>query len=192
LSPAGNFRFAMFPVEAMTFLDELNLQGHLFNSNKWGGYVLFRSHQRYPVFVDGRWVTIGEQVVRDAHAISHRRPAFGDLLDRHGIEIALVHRGWMTEDLRASGSWRPVFENFNSGVYLRRGPAFEDNTRRAADYYRARAIPFDMDIGFDERSALVASPSWARKMGVQRLHLDQFGEHGARAPGGSPRWVAGW
>lgn len=192
LSPNGDFRFAMFPVQAMTFLDEVNLQGHLFNGNKWGGYVLFRSHERYPVFVDGRWVTIGEQIVRDAHAISHKLPGFGNLLDRHGIEIALVHRGWMSDDQAAQGSWRPVFENFNSGVYLRRGPAFEDNMRRAANYYRARSIPFDTDRGFDERSALLASPGWAEEMGVQRMHLDQFGEHGARASTGSRRWRKGW
>ena len=98
----------------------------------------------------------------------------------------------MSEQLLSSGLWRPVFENVNSGVYLRQGASFDDNLDRCEDYYRARGVPFDRDSGFDERRALAANPRWARRMGVSRLHLDQFGEHGLRAAGGPLRWVPGW
>ena len=54
LSAEGNFRSEMFPAAAMTFLEAAKLEGNLFNANKWGGYVLFRTHQHDPVFVDGR------------------------------------------------------------------------------------------------------------------------------------------
>ena len=118
-----DFRTAKFPVEAMTFLEEAQLEGRLFNSNKWGGYVLFRTGEGYPVFVDGRWITIGQRIVRDSHAIANRTPGHVELLDDYAIEILLVHRGWMTDAIRARGGWIPVFENFNSGVYLRPGPA---------------------------------------------------------------------
>jgi hypothetical protein len=192
LSPDGNFRGEMFPSGAMTFLEQASLQGNLFNANKWGGYILFRTHQRYPVFVDGRWVTIGEQVVRDAHAISHRLPSFDGLIEQYRIEILLVHRGWMSDELLSSELWWPVFENINSGVYLRRGPSLDANLDRCADYYRARGVPFDRRNGFDEQQARAANPSWALGMGVRRLHLDQFGQHGVRAVGEPPRWVPGW
>jgi hypothetical protein len=192
LSADGNFRGELFPSAAMTFLAQTSLQGNLFNANKWGGYILFRTHQRYPVFVDGRWVTIGEQVVRDSDAISHRRPGSSELLDHYRIEILLVHRGWMSEELLSSGLWWPAFENVNSGVYLRRGPSLDANLDRAADYYLAHGVPFDRQTGFDEQQALAANPSWASSMRVRRLHLDQFGEHGVRAAGAAPRWVPGW
>lgn len=187
-----DFRSAMFPVEAMTFLEQTQLEGRLFNSNKWGGYVLFRTGDRYPVFVDGRWVTIGEQVVRDSHAIANRRSGYDELLDEYEIEILLVHRGWMTEAIRVGGGWIPVFENFNSGVYLRPGPALQSNLARCSRYYAGYGVDFSRDGGFVERAAARASPEWARSMRVQRRHLDQFGAHGSRGLSGAVRWVAGW
>ncbi len=181
LSRWGNFRNATFPVGAMTFLDAVGLEGRLFNGVQWGGYVLFRTQERYPVFVDGRWVTIGESVVRDAHAITHRRPGHRALLDRYEIEILLVRRGWMTAEIEAEGAWLPVFENFNAGVYLRPGRAFEKNLERCRAYYETRGIPFDARMGFDEERAMLAAPRWARALHVQRIHLDQFGATAACA-----------
>jgi hypothetical protein len=192
LTPAGNFRPAFFPVGAMRFLEQVKLEGNLFNGNKWGGYVLFRTGERYPVFVDGRWITIGERVVRHAHAISHRTPGYETLLERYEIEILLVHRGWMNEEVRREGVWLPVFENFNGGVYLRNGPHFERNAARCAGYYAARGIPFEPDTGFAERTAFEENPGWARRHQVKRRHLDQFGHHGARSLTEKPRWVSGW
>jgi hypothetical protein len=192
LAASSNFRPATFPVGAMTFLAEADLEGRLFNSNKWGGYVLFRTHEQYPIFIDGRWITIGEQVLRDSDAIAKRRPGYPELLDAYAIEILLVHRGWMTEGVRREGRWIPVFENWNSGVYLRPGPNLAANLERCRDYYARRKIPFDSETGFVERLAAEANPRWARLLRVQRRHLDQFGDEGARALSAPPRWVEGW
>lgn len=187
-----DFRSAKFPVEAMSFLEQTQLAGKLFNSNKWGGYVLFRTGERYPVFVDGRWITIGEQIVRHSHAIANRTPGHVELLDDYEIEILLVHRGWMTEAIRTGGGWIPVFENFNSGVYLRQGPALEANLDRSARYYAAHGVAFSRELGFVERDAVRSNPGWARSMRVQRRHLDQFGAHGRRGLLEAARWVEGW
>ena len=100
------------------------------------------------------------------------------LLDAYGIELLLVHRGWMAEGIRVAQGWVPVFLNRNSAVYSR---GRSDDLGRVARYYRARGIPFDIERGFDERAAVAASPQWARRHRVQRIHLDQFGAHGARA-----------
>jgi hypothetical protein len=187
-----DFRSAKFPVEAMTFLARTQFEGKLFNSNKWGGYVLFRTGEHYPVFVDGRWITIGERIVRDSHAIANRTPGHVELLDDYEIEILLVHRGWMTEAIRARGGWISVFENVNSGVYLRPGPALEANLDRSARYYAARGVDFSREVGFVERDAIRSNSEWARSMRVQRRHLDQFGAHGRRALSDGVRWVEGW
>ncbi len=85
-----------------------------------------------------------------------------------------------------------MFENFNSGVYLRPGPALEANLARCARYYASHGVPFSRDAGFVERKGVRASPEWARSMRVQRRHLDQFGAHGRRAVSGPVRWVDGW
>jgi hypothetical protein len=185
----ANFATGEFPTDAMTFLTQAELEGRLFNPNRWGGYVLFRTQERFPVFVDGRWITIGEQIVRDAHAVSTGGPRSKEILDRYGIEIVLVHRGWMADALRDDPSWRTAFENFNAGVYLRRGPSFEANLARCSAYYTKRSIPFDPATGFREREALDANPSWAGRMSVQRLQLHRVGRP---ATGVHAQWVPGW
>jgi hypothetical protein len=187
-----NFRPTMFPIAALDFLDEVDLRGPLFNSNKWGGYILWRTHDKYPVFIDGRWVTIGETVLLDSYRVSHRLPASFAILDAYGIEILLLHRGWMTADLLATHSWVPVFENLNSGVYLRDRPESADNLERCAAYYRAHGIPFSPQAGFDEHAAFLANPGWAKRFGVTRFHLDQVGAHGRHLDDRETKRVPGW
>lgn len=188
LERAHDFRDAMFPVEAMTFLDDVPLEGRLFAPNKWGGYVLFRTYDRYPVFVDGRWVTIGERIVRDSARIASRRDDAEALLDAYGVDLLLVPRGWMTDGIRERQGWVPLFLNRNAAVYSRRQP---ENLQRAAAWYAQQGVPFDPQAGFDERTAVAANPGWARTWRVQRVHLDQFASHGARATAAG-RPVAGW
>jgi hypothetical protein len=192
LTNEANFATAAFPTGAMTFLEETGLSGALFNGNKWGGYILFRAQERIPVFVDGRWVTLGDEIVRDARTISLRRAGFHERLQHYGIEIVLVERGWMTDAMRASPLWRTAFENFNSGVYLRVGPSLEENLARCAAYYEQRGIPFDLASGFREQAAFESNPRWAARMNLRRFHIEQFGLYGVRAFEAAPRWVAGW
>ena len=192
LGVSSNFRPAVFPVGAMTFLEKANLEGNLFASNKWGGYVLFRTQERYPVFIDGRWVTIGEHVVRDSHAIANRTKDYEKLLDDYEIEILLVPRGWLTDAIRSGAGWIPVFENFNSGIYLRAGRQLGNNLERCERYYEQRQIPFDSQAGFVERTAAESNPRWARNHRVQRRHLHQFRSHGIRGALVPAHWVESW
>lgn len=185
-TPRGDFNSTKFPVGAMNFLDDIELAGNLFAPNKWGGYVLYRTHDRYPVFIDGRWVTFGEQVFRDGRTLTNRLDGTWALLDKYGIQVLLVQRGWVTPELRSTGVLIPVFENFNSGIYLWPGPARTRNLEVIANYYAQQQVPFDPVQGFDERSVLEASPEWAARYGVSRNHLNQF-----RARGGG-RIVPGW
>lgn len=192
LENVANFATGMFPTSAVTFLEETSLSGRLFNGNKWGGYILLRTQERIPTFVDGRWVTLGEKIVRDARTISLRRPGFLKKLADYDVEIVLVERGWMTDALRESANWRTAFENFNSGIYLRAGPALEANLARCANYYQARGIPFEPEYGFREQAAFETNRVWARQMHVRRFHLEQFGHYGVRALEDEARWVPGW
>lgn len=189
---ARNFRPAVFPVEAIEFLDQVDLEGPLFNANKWGGYILMHTYDKYPIFIDGRWVTIGESVLLDSYHVSRRLPRSFEILDAYGIEILLVHRGWMTAELLRTQKWIPVFENWNSGLYLRDRPRSAANLERCAAYYRVRGIPFDEKRGFDERAAFLANRAWAERFGVRRVHLNQFGAHGRRLGAGATRPVEGW
>jgi hypothetical protein len=173
IRPVGNFQPVTFPAGAVRFLDEAGLVGRLYNLERWGGYVLLRTGAVYPIFIDGRWVTIGERVARDGLTIEHRGERAFELLDTYEVDVLLVPRGWMTEELQTARGWLPVFENFNAGVYLRSTAA--DDLARVVRYYQRAGIPFDSQRGFDGRAASEHNEGWARAFRVEPRHVVHFG-----------------
>jgi hypothetical protein len=171
LTANWNFHQPTFPAAALDFLDEVNLEGRLFNPKKWGGYVLFRTYMKYPVFMDGRWITFGPKIFDDCSTIRWKRKGAAALLDEYDIDILLIHRDYVTADPRDRAKWIPVFENFNSGVYLRNHDRNAENLRKCAMFYLSRGIPFDMKRGFDERLAYLAKREWAESVSISRNHI---------------------
>lgn len=182
LTPKWNFQPAVFPMGAVAFLEEVDLEGKLFNSAAWGGYILLRTYDKYPIFLDGRWVTVGRKIVNDGSTIANRRAGAFEKLDEYDINILLVPRGWMTEKLQEQRGWIPIFENYNAGLYLRDGPAAAANLQRCAQYYEANGIPFGEQNGFHEYAAYKANREWAKQFRIRRRHLSM----------GSRKMIAGW
>ena len=54
-----------FPSRAVDFLAQHHLPGPIFNHYDWGGYLIWRLHPEYPVFVDGRADLYGDQLMTD-------------------------------------------------------------------------------------------------------------------------------
>ncbi len=172
LSRQGNFQPVSFPSGAVSFLEQVQLEGQLFNIERWGGYLLLRTYQQYPIFIDGRWVTIGREVARDALAIERRLEGTFEKLDAYGVDILLLPRGWMTQEIARERGWVAAFENFNAGVYLRAGAGAD--LARCRDYYAARNIPVDPEVGFEGREAQRANPEWASRLRVEPRYVDHF------------------
>ena len=70
--------------------------------------------------------------------------------------------------------WISVFENFNSGIYVRDLPRNHEDLQRCQAYYAARGIPFDPSRGFNGLAAEKANRRWARGFRVSRRHVDHF------------------
>ena len=164
----------------------------MFHLAGWGGYVLLHTYPKDPVFIDGRWVTVGERVTRDALRIERRLPGTFEKLDAYAVDLLLVPRGWMTDEIARERGWIPVFENWNAGVYVRDDPANAENLRRCADYYAARGIPFDATRGFDGRAARLANRDWTQRFRVQRRHLRHFRVWGTPTGVSPEHLVDGW
>ena len=170
--PAGNFQPVTYPSGAVRFLMESGVDGRLYNIERWGGFVLLQSDGAIPIFIDGRWVTIGERVARDSRVIEQRGDRAFALLDEYGVDVLLVPRGWMTAGIAATHGWVSAFENFNAGIYLRR--TNRRDLDRVTAYYAGAGIAFDPARGFDGRSAAAANPQWAHALRVEPRHVVHF------------------
>jgi hypothetical protein len=99
LSPTG-WDLSGFPVESVNFLaaraDELSGLP-LYNPLDWGGYLAARLWPRYRIYMDGRSAFI-DMIGSDELALDVSPARWQAILDRHGIELALMPRRWPDVD----------------------------------------------------------------------------------------------
>lgn len=85
---------SLLPEKAADFVISSNLQGNIFNSYNWGGYLLWRFFPERKVYQDGRG--LNNQVVFDwlSTMISIRggdgRPLWQNILDKYEIRVAIL------------------------------------------------------------------------------------------------------
>jgi len=119
-----------FPEGAAAFLERQHVDGRVFNTYEFGGYLIWRRWPANRVFIDGRYDRIlFDETLMEAYDEAHRSPA---VLDRiaaaYDVEVLVLdanparrmphiarHPGW------ARVYWDPVAE-----VYVRRGGRFAD------------------------------------------------------------------
>lgn len=181
------FASAAFPVHSIQLLDEIPVEGRVFARPEWGGFVTWILDERLPIFADGRWVTVGDRIVRDAHVIATGRLRSLALLDRWNIEVAVVERGWLNNAAqrpRRGWRWLRVFASYNSEIWVRRGERGRNNREAFAAYYASHGIPLDAATGFSGAAAITANPEWARHHGVGDRYVRHFLPGGKRSERG--------
>jgi len=176
-----------FPIASARMLDEVPLEGPVFARSEWGGLITWLLDERVPIFADGRWITIGDRVIKDAHIIATGRPRSLFLLEQWEIDVVIVERGWLNGDrLRAkrNRTWVRVFAGYNSEIWVRRGDRGRANREAFRRYYETHGIPLDFRTGFRPRQAIRANPDWARAHGVSDRFVGHFLPGGRRSERG--------
>lgn len=84
----GEVDYQRFPQKAVNFYQQAKVQGPLFNTYDWGGYLTFRLWPREKVFILG--ITSDEETFRQFYHISEGNPFWRALLDRHRINAILT------------------------------------------------------------------------------------------------------
>jgi hypothetical protein len=124
LSP--RFNPSRFPVAAADFIlrakPEGQIQGNMYSSDQFGGYLIYRLYPQFKVFVDGRSDFYRQGAVLDDYdRIATVKPQWSELLDKYDIQ-------WMTlrsdEPLAlialASGRWQSVYKDSLAQILIRK------------------------------------------------------------------------
>lgn len=114
-----------FPVAAANVaergLSAGSLPGHLYSSDRFGGYVIYRFKGAVKVFLDGRSDYYRQgTVLNDYSKIREVRPVWSDLMRRYGVGWMLLTPGEPLEALAlASGDWRREYSDSAASLLVR-------------------------------------------------------------------------
>jgi len=117
-----------YPVQAAEFLARHRLTGNLFNTYRFGNYLIWRLYPGNRVFIDGRVDVYGDEVLSEYGSLVKAGPGWEARLDARRVRAALIARPSpedrrvpLLEALWASPRWALVYWDDVAMVFLRRG-----------------------------------------------------------------------
>jgi hypothetical protein len=107
------------PVRAVEWIRQNHLTGPMINSYNWGGYLLWTLPEE-PIFVDARTDLYDDEFLRQYFQVMQIRPGWQDVLDRHGVRLALVERdSFLAAMLATQTEWRMAYSDDQAVIWTR-------------------------------------------------------------------------
>lgn len=165
-----------YPVDAVAFLAETGLNGHLFGRYSTSGFYGYWLAPGLRTMVNGS-LNFPSSVFTDYFAIVNaggvpRGESFRDALDRQQVDVFLGtgtpeeilpggKRFYTTLRLEGEPGWVLVSRGPGHSIHLRRSARNAENLERVAAYYERAGVPFDRDAGLDVGQVIETRPDWA-------------------------------
>jgi hypothetical protein len=109
-----------FPGQASAFIQSHRLEGPLFNSYDWGGYLIWRLPS-LPVSIDGRANLYEESLARTVKTLAGRRDWSQDPDLKRARTILLEHDGALASILQVDPNFRLVYQDRVASVFQHAG-----------------------------------------------------------------------
>lgn len=110
-----------YPVAAVEFISMQRLPQPIFNDYGWGGYIIWRLHPNYRVYIDGRADVYGDAFIEEFLSTQSGETGWRAPLDKYGIRTVLVKPDRaLASLLREDASWQKVFEDKQAIVFVRK------------------------------------------------------------------------
>ncbi|MEH6811443.1 MAG: tetratricopeptide repeat protein [Motiliproteus sp.] len=146
--PADQGRFGIgaklehVPEDALTFLDQQQLDGRLFNPFNWGGYIAWRDHPRRSMSIDTRG-NVSSDVFKAHVEMPPDLRGLTPLSDRWGFDIALIAITGFRQDAAVLNhpNWALVYWDDHSMVYLRRTAQYQALIAKQEYHYLSPHLP---------------------------------------------------
>lgn len=111
---------AVLPIDAVAHLNQTEIQGNMFNSYNWGGYLMFNAPQ-HPVYIDGR-TDLYISFLNDYFSTAIGSEDWQSEFERWDIEIALIETGsGLADELSESENWRTEYQDDVASLFVREG-----------------------------------------------------------------------
>ena len=107
-----HFNKKEFPVDAVNWLEENPLPGHMFNLFRWGGYLIYRLWPNQLVFMDGQTEYFGETLTRQHDQILDAQDGWEDVVAEYNITWMIVPTdSRIALLLENTGTWKTLYRD---------------------------------------------------------------------------------
>jgi len=111
---------AVLPIEAVNHLNEISLDGKMFNSYNWGGYLMFHAPQ-HEVFIDGR-TDLYTTFLNDYFRVAIGSEDWRDDFAEWDISFAVIETGsGLAEELEEANDWRTEYQDDVASIFVKEG-----------------------------------------------------------------------
>jgi hypothetical protein len=119
----GNrFDPAVFPVEAVDWLQANPPPGQMFNYFPWGGYLLYRAWPEHKVFIDGQTDFYGEALTRQYERVITLGDGWRQVLAGHQANWVLMPTGSpLIRALQGDRAWSQIYHDSTATIMLHQG-----------------------------------------------------------------------
>ncbi|MGA2193284.1 MAG: hypothetical protein ABSG42_07935 [Nitrospirota bacterium] len=129
----------VFPVDAVDFALRNKIQGNMYNTDSWGGYIIFKCYPRYRVFFDGRSDMYGVPMLKEYEKVARVKLGYEDVLNKYHITWVLYNANSpLCQTLAASGKWKLIYADSTADILLRDCPK---NARLMRKFRKIAFVP---------------------------------------------------
>jgi hypothetical protein len=109
-----------FPLAAVEFMRANSLPQPVFNEYGWGGYMIWKLHPAYRVYIDGRADVYGDAFIEEFLKTHDGVAAWRAPLEREGVRTVFVSpNAPLASLLREDAGWRKAFEDGQAVIFVR-------------------------------------------------------------------------
>ncbi len=110
------------PVECVEYVKRTGLEGRMYNTYRWGGYLIWRLWPDHHAMIDGRADVMGRELVMDWRKAHKLNEGWEQVLEEYEIDWALISvSSPLVRALDLHPDWRLVCEEDSARLFVRRG-----------------------------------------------------------------------
>ena len=115
-----NFYDGPFPVNVVEKHADEIARSRIYTSDKWAGYLIYRNYPLQRVFFDDRHQYYGESMIADYLKIGAGNPGWRELLDRYGLNMALLPEdSALSSLLKMDAAWKMIESDGKIALFRR-------------------------------------------------------------------------
>jgi hypothetical protein len=129
---SAGFRENFFPVRATEFIRSQHIHNHLFSTDAWSGYLIYRLYPETKLYIDDRHDFYGADYIQEFVRARQAHWTWRQVLDKYQIQWVLIPTDIpLAGVLKESRDWRVEFDDGMAIVFSRRGPSQQAKPKSA-------------------------------------------------------------